>query len=304
MLHKLAPAARSGAALRNRARRWLGTAVVYALLIEFVFVFLYPFLYMLLNSFKFDTDFRDLNRQWVLSGLNFENYTNALSLLHYGGALSVNLLVAVLSTLGHVLSCSFIAYGVSHFRFRGNRIVFALIILSILVPPQLLSMPLYIQFSKLHMIGTILPIVLPSFFGFGLRGGLFIFIFMQFFKGIPKSYEESARLEGCSSRGVYLRIMMPMSKTSMLVVGTLSTIWHWNDTYEPAAYLNASAKTLSQMLDILPAYLYQSITSTGVIISPVQLAACVLIVLPLLILFAVVQKQFMAGMEFSGLANS
>ena len=289
--------------VKSRTSKVLTTAIIYLLLIEFVFVFIYPFLFMLINSFKFDTDFRDLNRQWILSGFNFENYTDAIELLNYGSSLMVNCAITIVSTLGHIMSCSFIAYGVSRFKFAGNRLVFALIILSILVPPQLLSMPLYIQFAKMGFIGTILPIILPAFFGFGLKGGLFIFIFMQFFKGMPKSYEESAKLEGCSSMGVYFRIILPMSKTSMLVVGTLSAIWHWNDSFEPAAYLTAGTKTLSQMLDAIPDYLYQSISATGVIISPVQLAACVLIILPLLIMFAITQKQFMAGMEFSGLAN-
>lgn len=289
---------------RRKIGKPISTLIVYLLLLEFAFIFIYPLLYMLINSFKFDTDFRDLNRQWILSGLNFENYKNAVKLLKYGSSLTVNVTITVLATLGHLLSCSFIAYGVSNFKFRGSRVVFGLIIFSILVPPQLLSMPLYIQYAKMGWIGTILPIVLPSFFGFGLKGGLFIFIFMQFFKGIPKSYEESAKLEGCSSMGVYLRIILPMSKTSMLVVGILSAIWHWNDVFEPAAYLTAGTKTLSQMLESMPQYLYQSISATGAIVSPVQLAACVLILLPLIILFTVTQKQFMAGMEFSGLANS
>ena len=281
----------------------VGTLITCLLLIEFVFVFIYPFLYMVLNSFKYDTDFRNLNQQWVLMGLNIDNYKTAFSLLKYNSSVFVNLTITVFSTIGHVLSCSFIAYGIAKFKFKGNKLVFALIILSILVPQQLLSMPLYIQFSRIGWIGTVLPIVVPSFFGFGLRGGLFIFIFMQFFKGLPKSYEESAKLEGCRSIGVYFRIMMPLSRTSMLVVGTLSAIWHWNDIFEPNVYLTGMMRTLAQRLEAIPTYLYQSSTATGALISPVELAACVLIILPLLVMYSVVQRRFMAGLEFSGLAN-
>jgi len=293
----------TGRSFKKRWGRQIGALVVYALLIEFVFVFIYPFLYMMLNSLKYDTDFRDLNRQWVLSGLNIDNFRSAFTLLEYDSTVLVNGAITLLSTLGHILSGSFIAYGVAKYKFFGNKIVFLLIVLTILVPQQLLNMPLYIQFSKMGWIGTILPIVVPSFFGFGLRGGLFIFIFMQFFKGIPKSYEESAKLEGCNSFGIYFRIMLPLARTSMLVVGTLSAIWHWNDVLEPTVYLTGTVKVLSQRLSEIPAYLYQSVTATGSVISPVQLAACVLITFPLLVLYAVIQKRFMAGLEFSGLAN-
>lgn len=289
--------------VQNKIGRFASKLIIYALLIEFVFVFIYPFIYMMVNSFKFDTDFRDLNKQWVLSGLNFQNYKDAWELLDYSKTFMTNLSITLLSTIGHIMSCAFVAYGVSRFKFIGRNIVFAFIILSILVPPQLLSMPMYIQFAKMQWVGSILPIVVPSFFGFGLKGGLFIFIFMQFFKGMPKSYEESAKMEGCSSLGVFFKIIVPMSRTSILVVGTLSAIWHWNDVFEPAAYLTSTTKTLAQMLDAMPSYLYQSVTATGVVISPVQLAACVLIVLPLLILYAFTQKKFMAGIEFTGLAN-
>lgn len=288
---------------KGRISKIVSAAIIYALLIEFVFVFIYPFIYMMINSLKFDTDFRDLNRQWILSGLNFQNYKTAMTLLNFSSSATVNVILTVFSTLGHIASCSFIAYGVSRFKFVGHKLIFSFIILSILVPPQILHMPLYIQFSKMKLIGTVWPIILPSFFGFGLKGGLFIFIFMQFFKGMPRSYEESAKIEGCSSLGVFFRIIVPMSKTSILVVGTLSAIWHWNDVFEPAAYLTSNTKTLSQMLESMPSYLYQNVTATGMAISAVQLAACALIVLPLLILFLIVQKQFMMGIEFSGLAN-
>jgi len=293
----------SRANIRKRALRFIGNAIVYLLLIEFVFVFIYPFLFMIVNSFKFDSDFRDLNRQWILTGLNFENYQNAMELIQYSSSLIVNLLIAFFATLGHVASCAFIAYGVARYDFKGKTVVFALIILSILVPPQLLQMPLYIQFAKMGWIGTVLPIIIPSFFGFGLKGGLFIFIFMQFFKGLPKSYEESAKLEGCGSLSVFFKIMLPLSKTSILVVSTLSVIWHWNDAFEPGAYLTGGTKVLTQMLDAMPQYLYQSVAASGATISPVQLAACVMTILPLLILFGIIQKKFMEGIEFSGLAN-
>ena len=288
---------------RKRTTNFVINIFVYVLLLEFVFVFLYPFLYLIINSLKFDVDLRDINRNWVLTGFNFQNYATALEVLDYGKTLLNTLIVVLLSTLGHALSCSLAGYGLARFKFVGSGVIFAMVILSIIIPNVLLSMPLYIQFTKWKWMGTMLPIIVPGFFGFGLRGGLFIFIFRQFFKGLPRSYEESAKLEGCSHLKIFFQIMLPVGKTSVLVCATLSTIWHWNDFIEPQAFLSSANYVLSQKLGSMADYLYWSVSATGESMSPVQLAACVLVILPLLVIFFLLQKKFIEGMEFSGLAN-
>lgn len=281
----------------------IGKIVIYILLIELAFVFLYPLVYMVVNSLKFQTDLLDLNSKWLLHAVNWENYRQAYEELSYRSSFVTSIIVTVLCTIGHVCSCSLIAYGLTRFEFRGRKLVFAGVILTILVPPQILQIPLYIQYAKMGWIGSILPMVIPSFLGGGLNGGLFIFIFMQFFKGIPKTYEEAAKLEGAGHIYIFTKIFMPICKSAIAVVTTLSVIWHWSDIFESVAYLNGTTKTLMQQLSSFPAYMYENITAEGISISPVELAACVLTLLPILIFLMFMQKKFIRGVQDSGLAN-
>lgn len=293
---------------RKKAGKIIINAIVYILLIEFVFVFVFPYLYMIINSFKYDFDMRDTNTEWIVTRLNQFNYTRAISDLNYWQGLRNNVLVSVLSMIGHVISGSFIAYGLARFKFPGRNFVFMIILLSVIIPPNTLLIPLYIQFAKFNLFGKIkfmgnpLPIVVPTFFGFGLKGGLFIFIFRQYFKGLPQSYEESARLEGCGNLGIFFKIILPLAKTGMVVVGILSTIWHWNDYFEPTVYLKGQWTLLFQRMGNID-YWMAVHTADGKFINTIVLAACVLITAPLLLIYFLFQKQFMKGIEYTGLAN-
>ena len=278
--------------------------LIYLLLIEFAFVFLYPLLYMIINSLKFPADLLDLNRNWLLFSINWENYVDAFEELKYAESFGLTVLVTGLCTVGHLLSCSLVAYGLTRFEFRGRRLLFAAVILTILVPPQILQIPLYIQYANLGWIGTILPMVIPSFLGMGLNGGLFIFIFMQFFKAMPKTYEEAAKLEGCGNFYIFWRIIMPMSGNAIAVVSTLSAIWHWNDVFESKAYLNGDVSTLMQQLAGFPSYMYENTMANGTTISLTEFAACVLVLIPITIFLLLIQKKFINGAEDSGLANT
>ncbi len=157
--------------------------------------------------------------KWLISHAKWQNYIDAYKELDYKASIGTSLLVTSLCTIGHVCSCSLIAYGLTRFEFRGRRLMFLGVILTILVPPQILQIPLYIQYAKMGWIGGILPMVIPSFFGGGLNVGLYVFIFMQFFKGIPKTYEEAAKLEGAGNIYIFLRIFMPVCSSYLFSLG-------------------------------------------------------------------------------------
>ncbi|HHW45512.1 MAG TPA: carbohydrate ABC transporter permease [Clostridiales bacterium] len=291
------------ATVRKYSGKTLGNIIVYTLLIEFSFVFLYPLVYMLMNSFKYDYEIVDATKQWIITKINFNNYTAAWRGLDYLHSLKNTLIVVLGSTLGHILSCSMAGYGFARFKFKGRNIMFMIAMLSLLIPAPLLLMPLYIQFAKMGMHGTFLPIILPAFFGFGLKGGLYIFLFRQFFKSLPVSYEEAAKIEGCSMVRIYARIMMPIARTTILVVFILSCVWHWNDYFEPNTYLEGDTLMLAQKIPAV-ASAHPTITSAfGARINMVALACCTLVILPLIIIYFIFQKQFMQGVEFTGLAN-
>lgn len=289
--------------LRKKISKHFINLLIYFLLTEFVFVFVFPYIFMILNSLKYDFELRDLSKEWILTHPNFHNYSEAIRMIKYWFTLKNNLIVVLFSTLGHVLSCAFVAYGFARFKFRGRNIMFAFAMLSLIVPPQLLIMPFYILYSRLGWMGSFLPIIVPSFFGFGLKGGLFIFIFRQFYKSLPIAYEEAARMEGCGPIKVFWNIILPMSRTSILVAAILSTVWHWNDYFEPQVYLKGTNMLLSQMLPVLNDMNFTYQAGNGAMINPMALAGCFLITLPLLVIYFIFQKQFIQGIEFTGLAN-
>lgn len=289
---------------KQTIRKMLVQAICCVLLIELAFVLLYPMLYMVVNSFKDQADLLDINARWILiSGVHFDNYADAMKELNYEQSLKTSILITLLATAGHVISCSWIAYALSRFRFRGKKLVMFGIILTILIPMQILQIPLYIQYARMGWIGTILPIVVPCWFGGGLRGGLFILIYYQFFKSTPKVYEEAAKLEGCGHFFIYSRILMPITRRATVVVTTLSVLWHWLDVFECLAYLNGETKTVIQKLAMFPAYMYENITAGGTHISLAQFAACGLAILPIVVFLLIIQKRFIESAEDSGITS-
>lgn len=291
------------ATAKKYSGKFIINLIIYILLIEFAFTFLYPFIYMILNSLKYDYEVIDATKQWIITEINWNNYTSAFEGLDYMRSLGNTLIVVLGSTLGHILSCSLAGYGFARFKFKGRGLMFGLAMLNLIIPSALMIMPLYIQFSKFHMMGTYLPIILPSFLGFGLKGGIYIFLFRQFFKSLPVSYEEAAKIEGCSMLQVFARIMLPIARTTILVVFILSMVWHWNDYFEPATYLSGDLQILSQKISAVASSSATVTSAVGANVNMTALAACVLVILPLLIVYFIFQKQFMEGVEFSGLAN-
>lgn len=291
------------ATAKKYSGKYIINIVIYILLIEFAFVFLYPFIYMILNSLKYDYEVVDATKQWIITEVNWNNYVQAFKKLDYFASLRNTLIIVLTSTLGHIISCALTGYGLARFKFKGANLIFVLSLLSLMVPPSLMIIPLYGQYSSFGMMGTMWPIILPSFLGFGLKGGLYIFLFRQFFKSLPISYEEAAKIEGCSLLKVFTNIMLPLSRTTILVVFILSCVWHWNDSFEPSTYLTGSLAILTQKIGDVASSTPSVVSATGATINMAALAACMLVILPLIIIYFIFQKQFMEGIESTGLAN-
>jgi len=283
---------------------------LYILLFDIAFVFLYPFLYMLVNSLKSPADLMNSAVNWVPGELWTHNYAVAWSAVKYPTYLLNSLIVTVFSTLGHILSASFIAYGFARTDAPFRRLLFAFLVFTIIVPAQVIIIPLYMQYGTFGWINTFLPITVPTFFGFGLRGGIYVFIFRQFFLTLPKELENAAYVDGCGTFRTFFRIIMPISRSSMLVCGIISMVWHWNDYYEPTVYLTKSEMwTLTSRLPTLydasrKAFMDLEALATGnAVTEAVPLAGIVLAELPIFLVFLVLQRYFMAGIERTGIVE-
>lgn len=301
------------AGLRGRVTKILIHVFLYALLIGAAYVFLFPFLYMLITSVKSSKDLSDVSVNWIPTSIKLDNFCIAARVLNYGTAFLNTLGMTLLSDLGHILSCSMAGYAFARYRFRGQNFWFVIVLLTIIVPVQNLIIPTYLMFAQVRLVNSYLPIVLPTFFGVGLRGGLLIFVFRQFFLGLPKEIEEAAKVDGCSFLRAFFTIVLPIARPTILVAGVLSTVWHWNSSFEPSIYISKEAlKPLSTRIDQIVAYVNNppmdvfdgvSSVSEQVINVAVLMAGCFLILAPLILAFAIVQHWFMEGVERSGLVE-
>lgn len=289
---------------------------VYLLLFDVAYVFIFPFLYMIVTSFKSPTDLADITVNWVPRTLQWSNYKLAFTTLQFWPHLWNSLVIGVVAVFGHLLSGSFVGYGLARYKFPGGKVIFALVVVTLIIPTQTLIIPTYIMFSRLGLINTFVPILLPTFFGFGLRGGLFIFIFRQFYVRLPHELEDAAKIDGCSFLRTWWNIVVPISQPAVLVSSILGFVWHWHDFYEPSVYLQKG--NLMPLPAMLPQLfrLLRALQNTPEMAKDMMenefymmfndamaMAATVVCLVPVLIIFAVVQRYFIQGVERTGLVE-
>jgi len=298
--------------LWRRCRHGVTNIPVYFLLISMSFVFLLPFVYMILTSLMSTVDQANASLvKWLPRDLSMVgyNYKNAITALNYWPKLWTSAWTTALCILGQVISCTFVAYGLARLKFKGRGIIFGLVIFTLIIPPQVIVAPLFYMFSKnspfgLEWYNTFLPMIVPCFFAMGLGGGLFIFVYRQYFKTMPAELENAALIDGCGIFGSYVKVILPNTKSPMLVCLILSLVWQWNNFFEPSVFI-LDAKVygnlpmqLEAMKDNMGNALYSS-TQSGAM----DMAATFLVILPIILVFFLLQNQFMKSIERVGLAN-
>lgn len=301
----------------SRIRQLIMRLALYILLIGLAFVFLYPFLFMIITSLKSNADLSNFAVQWIPTELKFENYAIAYDLLKYVRYFKNSFIVTSIASIGHIIACSFIGYGFARFNFPGKKLLFGLVILAFIVPVQTIIIPLYLTYSKFSWLNTYLPLLVPTFFGFGLRGALFIFLFRQFYLTIPRDLENAALIDGCGFFRTYWRVIFPLAKSTIVVALVLSVVWHWNDFYESSLYISKSAlaflppqiNSIIAVVNAPPDRLFDLLADLGLeggedtLNNAVIMAGTTLISAPVLIFFAFAQRQFMQGIERTGITG-
>jgi len=299
-------------------------ALIFLMMVAFVF--LYPFLYMIVTSFKSFSDLNDISVNWIPKAPTLSNYPKAVFHLEYIPHFFISVGLAGITIAAKLFVCSYIAYGFARFQFFGRGVLFTIVLLTMIMPVQTILLPQYIQFAQRKWVGTPLPILVPQFFGLGLKGGIFIFLFRQFFLSIPKSLEEAAKLDGCGVVGTYARIALPTAQSAIIITIVLALVWSWNDFYEPAIYLRdihswPLPKMLEQVYYYYLAYLNPSnISDKYTLASEIRtmdpatlqiklvsegtlMAATFIVTVPVLLMYTFLQRKFMQGIERSGLVD-
>ncbi len=294
--------------------RYITKALTYIFLFNLAFVFLYPFLFMVVTSLKSNLDLNDFTVNWVPRTFHFKNYLIAARALGYLEFFKNSMFVTAVATIGHMISCSFIGYGFARYSFPGKKILFAMVIIIMIVPIQTLIVPLYMIYVNLKWLNTFLPLIVPTFFGFGLKGALLIFIFRQFYLGFPKELEDAARIDGCGFLRTYWRIVLPVAQSAFIVAIVLSIVWHWNDFYEPSILaskdhlttLPARLASIVELVKAPPDNLFEDTfiaEEEKIINNAVLMAGTFMVVLPVLVVFSFLQKKFMQGIEHTGIKS-
>ncbi|TRZ37064.1 carbohydrate ABC transporter permease [Niallia circulans] len=269
--------------------RRLEKGFTYFLLIALSILFLFPFLWLIGTSVKPENEAMAFPPTLLPENWDLANYKEVFTLVDFGQYYLNSVIVTVCVVIGTVVSSTLVAYGFARIKGRGRNFWFVLLLGTMMLPPQVTMIPVYMIFSKLGWVNTFLPLIVPSFFG----SAYFIFLLRQFFKTIPKELEESAYLDGCGAFGIFWRIIIPLSVPSIITVALLSFMWTWNDFLNPLIYLNDDSKyTLALgILQFKGALLIQW--------GP-MMAASVFIILPLIIIFFVGQKYFVQGIATTG----
>lgn len=298
-------------------KRILIRTVMYLLIMGLAFVFVFPFIYMVTTSLMSDSDLNSTSVSWLPTEIKFENYAIALSIMKVNRWIKNSAFVTVMASLGHVLSCSFVGYGFARYNFPLKKPLFALVILAFIVPAQTIITPLYLTYSNMRWLDTYLPLTVPTFLGFGLRGALYIFLFRQFFLTVPRSLEEAARIDGCGFLMTFWRIVFPLAKATVVVALVLSVVWHWNDAYETSIYITKPSlaflppklRAIVTAANALPEDQQELMRNLGldsgedVLNDAVVMAGAMVISAPVLLFFAFAQRQFMQGIERSGITG-
>ncbi len=284
------------------------TVLLYALLVAIGFVYLYPLLFMLVTSLKSPADLLNPMVQWVPTELYTGNYVKALRVLSYQRTLLSSILVSVAPSIVQAAVCSLVGYGLARYRFWGKRLLFALILATFIIPPQNTVIPQMLTYRRLGLLGNILCLVLPASMGQGFRSAIFILIFYQTFLSLPRVLEEAARLDGASDPMVFLRIAVPAAVPSYIVSFIFSVVWYWNETYLTVTFLEGGIQTLPMQLSRF-VQAYENLYPPGMvnifdrINEAVKLSGTFLNILPLLVMYLLLQKWFVESVERTGIAG-
>ena len=282
---------------------------IYVLLISIGFIYIYPMLYMLSNAMQSVTDIINPTVSWIPSTWYPDNFVNAFSALDYFKTFFQSLIVTLIPAVLQTAVTALIGYGLAKFEFPGKNIWFVVILLTFIIPQQVYTIPRYVMFNQLKLLGSPMAIILPSIFGQGINSAIFVLIYYQFFKMSPKAFDEAAEIDGAGEMKIFFKINVPLAGPAILTTFLFSFVWYWNETYIASLFLpdpDTGKLLFSTLQSQLSSFIGTIMTPDGSIDTAsegIRLAATLLIILPMLIVYLCLQKYFIEGVEKSGIAG-
>lgn len=285
------------------------------------FIILYPILYMISMAIRPETQVYDAAVIWVpktLTGVNiayaFENMEYVKSFFTTGG-------LVLMSAVLQCVSCSLVGYGFAKFRFKAKNLLFALVLFTLVVPPQTITLSLFVNYTNFDFFGigqlgwlfggkpwtisllnTVWPHFIATVSASGIRAGLFIYMFRSYYAGLPIELEDAAYIDGSGFFGTYLRVMWPNAGPITLVTFLLTFVWYWNDYTQSAMILN-KFNLMSVEFSQMHSYLASNISAGSGEMTVKMQAACLIYLLPILIMYIVLQRKFTESIVKSGIVG-
>lgn len=282
------------AAIGMKRKRQIGNVVFHAAVGGIAILMMYPIVWMLFSSFKetnlvMTTVTELFPREWTLD--NYVTGWKGFGGITFATFFKNSFVITILSTAGAVLSSTMVAYGFARVNFKGKNVLFFCMIITMMLPNQVIMIPQYIIFNMLGWVNTMLPIVVPAW----MAKAFFIFMIMQFMEGIPRDLDEAARIDGCSDYSIFTHIMVPLVRPAMVTCAIFEFYWKWDDYMGSLLYLNSPQKytvsiALKNFTDPMSSSDYGA-----------MFAMCVLSLLPIIIIFLLLQKYIIEGVASSGI---
>lgn len=288
------------------------------------FLILYPTLVKVLVSLMPEQDLYDVSVKYVPKTPTLENYKTVIDAMRFPEALWNTFKLSLSASIMQLVSCTIIGYGFARFNFKGRGFLFIFVIITLIVPPQTIMIPLFLHFmnfdifgifelitgSPLNLLDSMFPFVLMSMTGMGLKNGLYIYIIRQFFRGMPKELEEAAYVDGAGLFKTFYKIMLPSAMPAMVTVFLFSFVWQWTDSFYSGLFLQGT-RVLSTALTSVSFQITQhmrNLLGSEIVLSPALSSmytntASLLLVLPLLILYLFAQRYFVESVERTGIVG-
>ena len=296
----------------TRERQGLGQQiVVYGLLIIIGFIFIYPILYMISTSFMDRNDLLDSSVKWLPSSLYLRNYIDAAKSMDFWKTLGKGIIIAGVPTICNVLVGMIVGYGFARYDFKLKKLFMAILLFSYILPDQVTMIPTYVLYNDMKILGTIWTFVLPALFGNGLNSAIFILIFYSFFKQVPKVLMEAAYIDGAGHFKAFFRIAIPSAVPAIITVFLFSFVWYWNESYLTEMYVQGLATKSDWTNLVIQLKNFDSNFSTRAttgdmatsLNESVRMAATSLSILPLFLMYLVLQRQFIESIDRTGITG-
>jgi len=300
----------------EKIKHWLWALIRLILIFGICFVILYPLLTKLSIALRTEEDLFDSTVVWVPRHFTLDNFKAVYGMLLYDRAVLNTLMLSLGTSILQLISCALAGYGFARLKFRGSGILFGIVVFTIIVPPQTIMVPTYLHFrffdvfgiyelfsgqEGVNLLNSYWPFIITSALAMGLKNGLYIFIFRQFFRALPKDLEEAAFVDGAGVLKTFARVMLPNAVPASATVLLFSFIWQWNDSYFVNLF-TPNHTLLSRMLDLLPGTVRAAVGHGPEALLYMNTGA-LMGILPIFVLYLFAQRYFVESVERTGLVG-